>query len=266
MYSLKGSDDLKIVKKGSACFCLSTDQSGTTSGTNANIFETQLFNDSYNITKLSSTQVKLKANIKYKISISLTANSFSVSTTGYQWWAIYNLTTSSYVSSSKDMLLMPTTRVDDYWAPNGSTEMYFSPTVDTSLILYCSGANGTANLYGNGTSRILIEEIETYTTLVPNILDKMIGVNQSWQDVTSSRVSGTTYTNTFGKPIEVAVMSSQDTLAKQLHIVVDGVTRQAYNLPSGIDTRVSLTQIIPNLSTYSVTATGTTISRWSELR
>jgi hypothetical protein len=35
-----------------------------------------------------------------------------------------------------------------------------------------------------------------------------LGVNQTWQNVSGSRVSGTTYTNSTGKPIAIAISQS----------------------------------------------------------
>ena len=55
-------------------------------------------------------------------------------------------------------------------------------------------------------SKVIIEELETYTLPIPKALDMMVGVGQTLQNVTANRALGTTYTNTTGKPIEVTVI------------------------------------------------------------
>lgn len=83
-----------------------------------------------------------------------------------------------------------------------------------------------------------------------------IGVGQTWQDVTASRVSGTTYTNTTGKPIQVYVNGNG---TGSPVVVVNGV-QIAYDT---VNYFVPPTFIVPNGATYSVTVA---ISKWSELR
>lgn len=85
-----------------------------------------------------------------------------------------------------------------------------------------------------------------------------IGVGQTWQNVTASRVAATAYTNSTGKPIYVVVTeSSTSTYVFQ----VDGVTVNSFTA-SGYGTCVGA--IVPNGSTYKLT--GGSITIWSELR
>lgn len=91
-----------------------------------------------------------------------------------------------------------------------------------------------------------------------------LGVGQTWQDVTASRVSGQTYTNNTGKPIsiliEVLVFSGFDVNT----LVVGGVTLASGDW--GIDgMRSNISVVVPNGSSYIFT-TNATITRWSELR
>ena len=69
------------------------------------------------------------------------------------------------------------------------------------------------------------------------------GVGQTWQDFTTSRVSGTTYTNSTGKPILVVVNTYGGTS------IVDGVTLRY----RGDDSEGDWSFIVPSGSTYSVT-------------
>lgn len=83
---------------------------------------------------------------------------------------------------------------------------------------------------------------------------------QTWQNLTGSRSSGVTYTNSTGKPIQVAV--SVDLQAGAQYFVVDGV-----NILSWDNTVAEVNHgcvIVPNGSTYVVNAT--IIVHWAELR
>jgi len=78
-----------------------------------------------------------------------------------------------------------------------------------------------------------------------------LGHNQTWQNVTSSRSSGVTYTNTTGKPIMVSIRSDDVASTAWFRIVVDGIIviglQQAgttYQLGVG-------GIVVPNGSTYS---------------
>jgi hypothetical protein len=92
-----------------------------------------------------------------------------------------------------------------------------------------------------------------------------IGVGQTWQTVT--RVIGTTYTNSTGKPIQVAVGGSLPSAA-QLGVSVSGL--QLANLYNG--TAAPMYQaawfIVPPGATYSanVIAGSPLLASWVELR
>lgn len=90
----------------------------------------------------------------------------------------------------------------------------------------------------------------------------VIGVGQTWQDVKASRAIGTTYTNSTGKPIEVAITTTQTSSPT---IVVNGISilTNADNVGGVI---VGLSCIIPNGATYSLSNAGGTITYWFELR
>lgn len=91
------------------------------------------------------------------------------------------------------------------------------------------------------------------------------GWGQSWQDVTSSRASGTTYTNTTGKPIMVAVSSAFGTSCSVVVVVAGAeITRQTMQVGGSVFL-ASASFVVPPGATYSVTASPS-ISNWRELR
>jgi len=84
-----------------------------------------------------------------------------------------------------------------------------------------------------------------------------IGVGQNWQDVTSSRVVNTTYTNSTTKPIMVYVYFGLTTTGSAF--LVDGVATMSSSSSAGTSGQV----IVPVGSTYKAQANFTT---WTELR
>lgn len=98
--------------------------------------------------------------------------------------------------------------------------------------------------------------------------DQAFGVGQTWQNLTSSRASGVTYTNSTGKPIHIFI-AVRDGVDGGLRLVIGGVTifNFTYDLPAWVFYPVSV--IIPNDTDYSFTWAGNSPSdllTWSELR
>lgn len=98
-----------------------------------------------------------------------------------------------------------------------------------------------------------------------------IGVGQTWQDVSSSRSSGTTYTNSTGRPICVNVTGvGAATGSVSLEIAVNGVVIARNTVyGSGSSYRPFVSAIVPSGSTYTVASFGSgtpSIERWFELR
>jgi len=99
----------------------------------------------------------------------------------------------------------------------------------------------------------------------------VVGVGQTWQDVTASRVSGTTYTNSTGKPIQVLVTMNQSLAGSgNTTIVVGGITivNSTYQSnATGGSQPISFSFIVPNSATYTLTRTsGASVGLWAELR
>jgi len=129
------------------------------------------------------------------------------------------------------------------------------------------GANGSVTLVSNNPT-------DNYTVTAPNANGTMaltsdlkeIGVGQTWQDVTGSRVAGTIYTNSTGKPILVNILVNSRANALVDYAYVDSIevaTIRNEDSVSGIHGTFSF--IVPNNSTYYVTST-ISVYYWSELR
>ena len=116
-----------------------------------------------------------------------------------------------------------------------------------------SATLGNGNItFGDGTTQ--------------STLASMLGMGQSWQDVTSSRACATTYTNSTGKPIFVNIGWEANQTNAYATLYIGGIVA-CYSF---MDTyaRLHLRGIVPNGSTYSVTSTQTNLtnSHWCELR
>lgn len=97
--------------------------------------------------------------------------------------------------------------------------------------------------------------------------DEVIGVGQTWQNVTGSRVLGTTYTNSTGKPIMVSVSYSCNTANTVQGLIISDATVYAGAVDVA-NTSGGFSLIVPNGATY-VTTTNIgvmTLVAWAELR
>ena len=98
-----------------------------------------------------------------------------------------------------------------------------------------------------------------------NINLPLLGYGQTWQDVSSSRASGATYTNNTGKPITVVVSIRDVDVFSGVLVTVAGVVIIDVD-DVGASGTTPYTFIVPTGSTYSVNVNSNTIRRWAELR
>lgn len=90
-----------------------------------------------------------------------------------------------------------------------------------------------------------------------------VGINQTWQDVTSSRSSNTSYQNTTGLPIMVnVVMSTGNT--KYVYVSSDNVTFIEVGRGAASQTQEAFSFIVPDDHYYKTSSA--TIVNWAELR
>lgn len=177
-------------------------------------------------------------------------------------------------------MVSPTLTVSSFSA--GSTGL--TPSTSTTGAVTLAGTlavanGGTGSTTSTGSGAVVLATSPTLVTpalgtpsaLVgtnisgtANNLNAGIGVNQSWTDVTSSRASGTTYTNSSGKPICVTISTS---FAAQNDIIfyVNSVAIYDFGITSNVAIRMNPFIIVPNGATYSCTIPGG-FNTWFELR
>jgi hypothetical protein len=98
-----------------------------------------------------------------------------------------------------------------------------------------------------------------------------IGVDQSWQIVTGSRVLGGTYTNSTGKPIQVSVTVTNTVASSTVAVngAVNGIdicSQSNISASSVGFTALNVCFIVPTGAFYYVTGTQISLSSWQELR
>jgi hypothetical protein len=139
-------------------------------------------------------------------------------------------------------------------AASNSATLYYSTTARTSvayrLVGYVESTQATAGTWATAPSTIQGVGGQAFSNT------SSLGYGQTFQSVT--RVSGTTYYNTTGKPIFVAIEFNAITTAPLL--TIGGVTATL----TAINTTENISFIVPSYMPYSFTAFA--INDWYELR
>jgi hypothetical protein len=120
---------------------------------------------------------------------------------------------------------------------------------------------------GTGTTESLVSPAKVKAAI--DALAGAVGVGQTWQDLTASRSFGTSYQNTEGRPIAVAVLA-QSTNTITMQVSDDNATWINVGSAGGFgnigDTKTAVS-IIPDDWYYRLlVVAGTTNVSWSELR
>ena len=89
-----------------------------------------------------------------------------------------------------------------------------------------------------------------------------VGVGQSWSDVTASRAAGTSYQNTTGKPIMVAIRGNANS-THYLQVSSDGSSW--ISIASTLAANANMNAVVPDTHYYRLQS-GATFLGWSELR
>jgi hypothetical protein len=96
----------------------------------------------------------------------------------------------------------------------------------------------------------------------------IIGVGQTWQDVSGSRAVGTTYTNSTGKPIMVAVTYTCSSANTVQGLTISGASVYAAAIQALANYASGFSLMVPNGATYVILTNGGTLTlvTWYELR
>jgi len=156
--------------------------------------------------------------------------------------------------------LISTTAEGGAGAADSATVVY-STTARTNVVYrvigYIESTQATAGTWATAPSTIQGAGGNALTAM------SSLGYGQTWQNVAGSRVSGTTYYNTTGKPIMVSVACSATNTVGS--VTVQGVALGGFTNSGGTQENCN-TFVVPTGASYVVTIAGGTFSKWAELR
>ena len=120
-----------------------------------------------------------------------------------------------------------------------------------------------------GSDNFDTNNVATQTEL--DVVDgQLLGVGQTWQNVTASRSAGVTYTNTTGKPIIVSAGADRSAGIYNYKMIatIDGLSVNFAQSSNEVgNTSAGGTIVIPTGSTYKITSSNSNaIDWWFELR
>lgn len=92
-----------------------------------------------------------------------------------------------------------------------------------------------------------------------------LGVGQTWQNVTTSRALGTTYTNTTGRPIQILVQYYDSGSRGGATFKIGGLSRKTADIYGDTDYPFWFSAVVPNGVTYSISG-AVILPAWWELR
>jgi len=150
------------LKKGVALFGLT----GTASGPFAQyapypIFTTETYNDSDSIVKLSTTQIKLLAGKKYKLTGSVVVMVNAADEHNLQF---YDVTASAYIGTIGKGLAVSYSSANLAYDSNEAVA-FISTTVDTTIELRHIYSVSTLDVRAG--SKVIVEEVEAYLQIIP---------------------------------------------------------------------------------------------------
>jgi len=188
-------------------------------------------------------------------------NSTKIATTAFVQTKVGTLGTMSTQNATAVAITGGTiTGITDLAVADGGTGA--SSITANSVIL----GNGTSALSGNlvapsTSGNVLTSNGTTWTSAAPSA----IGVGQTWSNVTGSRLLGSTYTNSTGKPIQVSISILQGSSGNGT-LAIGGVNVGTVSA-SGLSEISGISAIVPNGNTYKYTVNaGTqTLNTWAEL-
>ncbi|MBR7998258.1 hypothetical protein [Burkholderia vietnamiensis] len=95
---------------------------------------------------------------------------------------------------------------------------------------------------------------------------QVVGVNQTLTNVTGSRVFGTTYTNSTGRPIIVYISGVTTSTNGGLSLTVNGQYAAFSTDPGPVGSIMAVNAVVPPGANYVCANTNATLTYWQELR
>lgn len=141
----------------------------------------------------------------------------------------------------------------EIYSGQGSIPVATSTTAGVTKVLNVLNSTDVGSALSANMGRSLLESVNTKLNS-----NQALGIGQSWQNVTASRVTGVQYRNDTGRPIQVMINANFNSGS----FLINGVSIPIYD--GGEWGFVSA--IIPSGHTYQANVSGVTIISWAELR
>ena len=122
---------------------------------------------------------------------------------------------------------------------------------------------------GTGTTESLVSPAKVAASATEVVGNYALGVDQTWQDMTSSRAFNTTYQNTTGRPIFIgvsAIVSGNATMSLLVSPNSDMSSSIIAGRTSDINDPTGINVIIPNNIYYKASVASASGLYWAELR
>lgn len=122
---------------------------------------------------------------------------------------------------------------------------------------------------GTGTTESLVSPAKVAASATEVVGNFALGVDQTWQDMTSSRALNTTYQNTTGRPISIGVsatVSNGKTMSLLVSPNSDMSASVTVDRTSDINDSTGVSAIIPNNIYYKASVANASGLLWAELR
>lgn len=147
--------------------------------------------------------------------------------------------------------------------PDGATNTEVTLPESGTLATTASATESAQGLIELATTAETQAGTDNSRAITPlKLKNSVLGLGQTWQNVTAGRVVGTTYTNTTGKPIYIVIQGHNGGYPFNLQMIINGVTVCSDHRPAGDG---NMRFIIDNNSTYKASGFPY-IASWFELR
>lgn len=176
------------------------------------------------------------------------------------------IATTAFVTTAITSLNADNITSGDLAVANGGTGATTAADARTNLDVPSrsgSGASGTWSISISGNAATATSATSATTATTATTANNAIGVGQTWQDVTSSRSMGTTYTNSTGRSIMVNIRVSNTSYGTSVLTVAGLEVGRVSNPTTSNGAEATLSAIVPNGVSYSVSGY---MVGWYELR
>ena len=223
----------------------------------------------YNIANQTAANARTDINnVLSAIATNNSGTSAPSTTFANQWWY-----------DTDDFILYIRANGNDAWIPVAyldQTNDKFRILDDTQVVNTSGtqtgllGDQATATWEtGTGTTESLVSPAKVAASATEVVGNYALGVDQTWQDMTSSRAFNTTYQNTTGRPIFIglsATVAGGGTMSLLVSPNSDMSASVIADRASDINDPIGVSAIIPNNIYYKVTVGTASGLYWAELR